>query len=708
MGHGLNLGFRTTFVSDLATCMGTKRKACDTDDVKPKFHPLFSSYNKKIRPILNKLQHFHEGIPVPNIVVIGDQSSGKTSVMESLTGIRFRTTFVSDLATCMGTKRKACDTDDVKPKFHPLFSSYNKKIRPILNKLQHFHEGIPVPNIVVIGDQSSGKTSVMESLTGIRLTRCQTRLPLIISFKNHHEPVPEFLLGYRNKLLRITDESQIPKSIDEATVEIAGKSSKCIFNVPLTLVVRKQGVPNLTLIDLPGITWVRIHDQPENISQQILDIITEYIKLEETIILNVLSAGDIIRTCESIRMSQRVDGIGERTLAVVTKCDLIPEGSFIKEVMANVMGIDHLDYICLRNRINDETFDEARIQEAKLFETHPLLSKLDKSKVGFPVLADKLVQIQSAMISKRFPYIGNKMNEKLNVLIPEHNKLPESNPSVANEMAAFTHIVESIKEALRKILINGEFDEKELYRNQICGNARLNEMIDNLTKELRSSVKFSENFLTEEIRVLEATNGIRLPGYFHESVFKYLINSKIKSIAHLPISFVNEVLAYIESVWAQVLIDLCGDYPQLLCSMRRVMQNVLVKMKKKFMKRVVEHMDEKRTCYTSHPDFVTSYERLIANNHEQFSKAVSSRIEEINIAGYGVINLKHLFGVTPYIPNQAFELKMIMTAYWNIVLNGMVEFLALRLRFQMDGMVNKEIEMEIANKKMVNDFINQM
>lgn len=63
---------------------------------------------------------------------------------------------------------------------------------------------------------------------------------------------------------------------------------------------------------------------------------------------------------------------------------------------------------------------------------------------------------------------------------------------------------------------------------------------------------------------------------------------------------------------------------------------------------------------------MTSYERLIANNHEQFSKAVSSRIEEINIAGYGVINLKHLFGVTPYIRNQAFELKMIMTTYWNI------------------------------------------
>lgn len=210
-------------------------------------------------------------------------------------------------------------------------------------------------------------------------------------------------------------------------------------------------------------------------------------------------------------------------------------------------------------------------------------------------------------------------------------------------MTAFTHIVKSIKEALQKILINGKFDEKELYRNQICGNARLNEMIDNLTKELRSSVKFSENFLTEEIRVLEATNGIRLPGCFHESMFKYLINSKIKSIAHLPISFVNEVLAYIESVWAQVLIDICGDYRQLLFSMRRVMKNVLVKMKKKFMKRVVEHMDmEKLTYYTSHPDFVSSYERL-ANNHEQFSKAVSSRIEEINIAGYGVINLKHLF-----------------------------------------------------------------
>ncbi|XLS89821.1 hypothetical protein HN51_065829, partial [Arachis hypogaea] len=83
---------------------------------------------------------------------------------------------------------------------------------------------------------------------------------------------------------------------------------------------------NLTMVDLPGITRVPVHGQPENIYDQIKDIIMEYIRPEESIILNVLSATVDFTTCESIRMSPSVDKTGLRTLAVVTKADKSPEG----------------------------------------------------------------------------------------------------------------------------------------------------------------------------------------------------------------------------------------------------------------------------------------------------------------------------------------------------------------------------------------------
>lgn len=162
-------------------------------------------------------------------------------------------------------------------KFPPLVTSYNDKIRPILDAVDKLRclkvnqEGISLPTIVVVGDQSSGKSSVIESLAGISLPRGQgicTRVPLIMRLQHHPDPLPEFVLEFHKRSVKIVDESKIPEAIEEATVEIAGKS-KGISNVPLTLVVKKKDVPDLTMIDLPGITRVPVHDQPENIYEQI-------------------------------------------------------------------------------------------------------------------------------------------------------------------------------------------------------------------------------------------------------------------------------------------------------------------------------------------------------------------------------------------------------------------------------------------------------
>ncbi|GJU36626.1 dynamin-related protein 4C-like protein [Tanacetum coccineum] len=399
----------------------------------------------------------------------------------------------------------------------------------------------------------------------------------------------------------------------------------------------------------------------------------EHIKPQESIILNVLSATVDFSTCESIGMSQRVDGTGQRTLAVVTKSDRSPDG-LLEKVTTDEVGIG-LGYVCVRNRINDETYDEARIQEANLFETHPLLSKIDKSLVGIDVLADKLVHIQTVIISKCLPKIVKKIQEKLNDLVLEYDKLPNNNvTSISQAMAAFFRVVVSLKEALQKSLVRGEFDEQDLENKQVSCNARLVEMLDKFSKELQTSVKFSENFLVEEIRILEETNSIRLPGSVGQPVFLYLLKIKVNSIAELPINFVNKVWAYLESVCFKILVDNCGKYPQLLPSLRKALLNLMTKMKNKFIERVVDLIEsEKITDYTCDPQFMASWSSLMANNREQFATAMCIRSELINIVGYGRINVKHLFDVPSTIRDQAFDLKMKLTAYWTIVLKRIVD-----------------------------------
>ncbi|KAB2607688.1 dynamin-related protein 4C-like [Pyrus ussuriensis x Pyrus communis] len=537
----------------------------------------------------------------------------------------------------------------------PIVSSYNDKIRPLLDavdklrNLMVMDEGIQLPTIVVVGDQSSGKSSVLESLAGFSLPRGQgicTRVPLIMRLQHHSSPQPEFSLEYSGRVDR-TDEENIAEDIVKATSSIAG-GGKGISNTPLTLLVKKNGVPDLTMVDLPGITRVPVHGQPENIYDQIKDMIMEYIKPEESIILNVLSATVDFTTCESIRMSQSVDKTGERTLAVVTKVDKAPEG-LLEKVAGDDVNIG-LGYVCVRNRIGDETCEEAGAMAHELFQTHPLLSKIDKSIVGVPVLAHKLVHIQANSIAKNLPDIVKKINDRLKFCIMELNKMPKSLSSVAEAMTAFMQIIGLAKESLRKILLRGEFEEYAEDNRMHC------------TARLR----------------------------------------KVNGISSIPIAFVEQVWSYIEEAVISVLISNSENYYQLQLSARRAGHNLMAKMKERSIKWMLELVEmEKLTDYTCDADYVSEWNKLMASQNSFVHGVLTDENKPsiIAIEGIGEVEVGVLRKY-PHVLAQAYDLKMRMTAYWKVVLRRFVDFMALHLQLSVFNLVNTEMEAEIVNELM--------
>ncbi|ONH94422.1 hypothetical protein PRUPE_7G015300 [Prunus persica] len=537
----------------------------------------------------------------------------------------------------------------------PIVSSYNDKIRPLLDavdklrNLMVMDEGIQLPTIVVVGDQSSGKSSVLESLAGISLPRGQgicTRVPLIMRLQHHSSPQPELSLEY-NGIIDPTDEDNISDDIVKATNAIAG-GGKGISNTPLTLLVKKNGVPDLTMVDLPGITRVPVHGQPENIYDQIKDMIMDYIKPEESIILNVLSASVDFATCESIRMSQSVDKTGERTLAVVTKVDKAPEG-LLEKVTGDDVNIG-LGYVCVRNRIGDETYEEALAIAHELFQTHSLLSKIDKSIVGIPVLAQKLVQIQANSIARNLPEIVKKINDKLNYCLSELNTMPKSLSSVAEAMTAFMQIIGMAKESLRKILLRGEFEEYLEDRRMHC-TARL---------------------------------------------------GKVRGISSIPIGFVEQVWSYVEEVVISVLMRHSENYYQLQLSARRAGHNLMAKMKERSTKWMKEIVDmEKLADYTCDPEYVSEWNRLMSQQNAFIDGVLNDekRPSVVAIEGIGEVEVGVLRQF-PHVLGQAFDLKMRMTAYWKVVLRRFVDCMALHLQLSVSNLVNKEMEAEIVNELM--------
>ncbi|KAI3708530.1 hypothetical protein L2E82_37736 [Cichorium intybus] len=266
-------------------------------------------------------------------------------------------------------------------------------------------------------------------------------------------------------------------------------------------------------------------------------------------------------------------------------------------------------------------------------------------------------------------------------------------------MAVFMQIVGSLKETFQKILIRGELEYDD---NEMHCNARLGEMLDEFSKELDKSNKFSENFLIEEMEILKEANGIRLPNFLPNHAFLCLLKRKVKSVSNLRIGFVNKVWGYLEVVSGRVLIDPCGNYPQMLPSIKKASQNVILRMMEKFMEKVIEMMEmEKVTDYTCDPDYIASCNKLMGKSRDDFLEAITSNWSAFSMEVYGTIDIEHLLGVPANKRDQAFDLKMRMTAYWKIVLRRMVDWIALELRFVIQKMVNDELEMEIVNEVMV-------
>ncbi|XP_030540790.1 dynamin-related protein 4C-like isoform X3 [Rhodamnia argentea] len=507
---------------------------------------------------------------------------------------------------------------------------------------------------------------------------------------------PELYLEFNGKVVP-TDEDNISEAINDTTDEIAG-SGKGISNAPLTLVVKKDGVPDLTMVDLPGITRVPVHGQPENIYEQISEMIMECIRPEESIILNVLSATVDFSTCESIRMSQMVDKTGKRTLAVVTKADKAPEG-LLEKVTADDVNIG-LGYVCVRNRIGDETYEEARREEAKLFDTHPLLSKIDKSIVGVPVLAQKLTQIQATIMAKCLPEIVKKINDKLNANVAELKRMPKNLSSVAEAMTAFMQILGSAKDSLRKVLLRGEFDEYPEEKNMHC-TARLVEMLNQFSDELQNCPENDPrtNFLLEELEVLEEAKGIGLPNFLPRTAFLTLLQRKVKGISSKPPSFVAHVWDYIEGVVIQVLMRHSENYPQLQSTTRRATSNLINKTKEKAMDRMMEIIEmEKLTDYTCNPEYMSEWTKLMSQQNEVMD-AINrrSRHSEIEVDGIGEVDVGDLRDRKEQI-QEAFDLKMRITAYWKIVLGRFVDSMALHLLFDVQNLVNSKMEAEIVGE----------
>uniref|UniRef100_A0A8C2LRN6 MX dynamin-like GTPase 1 n=1 Tax=Cricetulus griseus TaxID=10029 RepID=A0A8C2LRN6_CRIGR len=206
-----------------------------------------------------------------------------------------------------------------------LCRQYEEKVRPCIDLIDSLRalgveQDLALPAIAVIGDQSSGKSSVLEALSGVALPRGSgivTRCPLVLKLKQLGQGEEwRGKVTYKDTEVEVSDPTEVEGEINKAQNFIAGKGLG-ISDELISLEVSSPNVPDLTLIDLPGITRVAVGNQPADIGYQIKRLIKTYIQKQETINLVVVPSNVDIATTEALSMAQEVDPEGDRTIDMV-------------------------------------------------------------------------------------------------------------------------------------------------------------------------------------------------------------------------------------------------------------------------------------------------------------------------------------------------------------------------------------------------------
>lgn len=215
---------------------------------------------------------------------------------------------------------------------------------------------------------------------------------------------------------KFVDFAEVRKEIEDETDRVTG-SNKGISNIPINLRVYSPHVLNLTLIDLPGLTKVPIGDQPVDIENQIKSMINQFIKKETCLILAVTPANTDLANSDALKLAKEVDPQGARTIGVITKLDLMDEGTDARDILENKLLPLRRGYIGVVNRSQKDIegrkdITVAMAAERKFFLSHQSYRHMAE-KMGTPYLQKTLNQQLTNHIRDTLPSLRDRLQKQL-------------------------------------------------------------------------------------------------------------------------------------------------------------------------------------------------------------------------------------------------------------------------------------------------------
>lgn len=273
-------------------------------------------------------------------------------------------------------------------------------------------------------------------------------------------------LHTKNKLY--TDFDEIRQEIENETERISG-NNKGVSPEPIHLKIFSPNVVNLTLVDLPGMTKVPVGDQPKDIELQIRELILRFISNPNSIILAVTAANTDMATSEALKISREVDPDGRRTLAVITKLDLMDAGTDAMDVLMGrvipvklgIIGVVNRSQLDINNK--KSVTDSIRDEYAFLQKKYPSLA----NRNGTKYLARTLNRLLMHHIRDCLP----ELKTRINVLAAQYQSLLNSYGEPVDDKSAT--LLQLITKFATEYCNTIEGTAKYIETSELCGGARI-------------------------------------------------------------------------------------------------------------------------------------------------------------------------------------------------------------------------------------------
>ncbi|TKA67215.1 hypothetical protein B0A49_05790 [Cryomyces minteri] len=546
----------------------------------------------------------------------------------------------------------------------------------VVNKLQDLvfntigNDSLDLPQIVVVGSQSSGKSSVLENIVGRdflpRGSGIVTRRPLILQLINvpserddrpdhdevHIPHTPASVAGQEEWAefhhipgRRFHDFGEVKREIENETARIAG-NNKGINRQPINLKIYSPHVLSLTLVDLPGLTKVPIGDQPSDIEKQTRNLITEYIAKPNSIILAVSPANVDLVNSEALKLARHVDPMGRRTIGVLTKLDLMDHGTNALDILSGRVYPLKLGFIGIVNRSQQDiqgnkSLAEALAAERDFFKHHPAYRNM-ANRCGTQFLAKSLNTTLMGHIRERLPDI----KARLNTLMGQTQQELASYGDVA--FAGKEHrgslILQLMTRFASSFISSIDGTSSEISTKELCGGARIYYIFNSVFGNSLETIDPTTNLSVLDIRTaIRNSTGPRPSLFVPELAFDLLVKPQIK-LLEVPSQRCVE-LVYEELI---KICHTCGSnelsrYPRLQGKLIEVVSDLL-RERLGPSSQYVESLISIQRAYinTNHPNFLgaaAAMSSVINDKQEKEKKAAAAeerrkrekrRLKELN------------------------------------------------------------------------------